>query len=284
MAKVPEMTFCANGTPALPTAKEVQLHRSFENRFSLKGKNALVTGGARGLGLMIGRGFLQHGLSKLALFDVDEGQGDLAARKLSEEFPDATITFKMVEVTDAPAIQSAITKTAAELEGIHVLATFAGVVNSTASLNYTLEGFRKIVDANTAGTFLTAQEPEMIERKTGGSIILTASMAGHAVNSPEVHVAYSTAKAAIHHMTRCLAAEWAVHGIRVNSLSPGYMGTRLNKSSDLVDVLPTWYERNPMGLMGEKEELIGPVVMMASPAGSFMTGSDMVVDGGYTLT
>jgi sorbose reductase len=119
----------------------------------------------------------------------------------------------------------------------------------------------------------------MIERKTGGSIILTASMAGLTVNYPQVHVAYGTSKAGVHHMTRCLAAEWAVHGIRVNSLSPGYMDTRLNASDDLVDVLPTWYQRTPMGRMGDREELIGPVVMMASPAGSFMTGSDIVVDG-----
>jgi sorbose reductase len=119
----------------------------------------------------------------------------------------------------------------------------------------------------------------MIKRGTGGSIILTASMAGHIVNYPQTHVAYGTSKAAVHHMTRCLAAEWASHGIRVNSLSPGYMDTRLNASEDLVDVLPKWYERMPMGRMGEKDEIIGPVVLLASAAGSFMTGSDLRVDG-----
>ena len=120
---------------------------------------------------------------------------------------------------------------------------------------------------------------EMIARGTGGSIILTASMAGHIVNYPQTHVAYGTSKAGVHHMTRCLAAEWAVHGIRVNSLSPGYMDTRLNASEDLTDVLPTWFERTPMGRMGNKEELIGPVVLLASSAGSFMTGSDLKIDG-----
>jgi sorbose reductase len=119
----------------------------------------------------------------------------------------------------------------------------------------------------------------MIARKTGGSIILTASMAGHIVNYPQVHVAYGTSKAGVHHMTHCLAAEWAEHRIRVNSLSPGYMDTRLNASDDLTDVLPTWFERTPMGRMGRKEELVGPVVLLASSAGSFITGSDMRVDG-----
>jgi NAD(P)-dependent dehydrogenase (short-subunit alcohol dehydrogenase family) len=114
----------------------------------------------------------------------------------------------------------------------------------------------------------------------GGSIILTASMAGHIVNYPQTHVAYGTSKAAVHHMTRCMAAELAVHGIRVNSMSPGYMDTRLNASSDLQDVRPIWWERTPMGRIGAKEELIGPIVLLASEAGSFMTGSDLRVDGG----
>ena len=119
----------------------------------------------------------------------------------------------------------------------------------------------------------------MIARKSGGSIILTASMAGHVVNAPQVHVAYGTSKAGVHHMTRCLAAEWAEYGIRVNSLSPGYMDTRLNASSDLTDVVPLWLEKTPMGRFGRKEELIGPVVLLASDGGSYMTGADLRIDG-----
>jgi sorbose reductase len=123
----------------------------------------------------------------------------------------------------------------------------------------------------------------MIAHGRGGSIILTASMAGHIVNYPQTHVAYGTCKAAVLHMTRCMAAELAVHKIRVNSISPGYMDTRLNSSSDLHHVLPIWWERTPMGRIGGKEELIGPIVLLASAAGSFMTGSDLVVDGKSTV-
>ena len=119
----------------------------------------------------------------------------------------------------------------------------------------------------------------MIARKSGGSIILTASMAGHIVNYPQVHVAYGSSKAAVQHMTRCLAAEWAEHGIRVNSLSPGYMDTRLNASEDLEDAVPIWLDRTPFGRMGRPEELIGPVVFLASSAASFMTGADLRIDG-----
>lgn len=106
---------------------------------------------------MIGRGFLQHGLDHLALFDTDEKEGFDAAAKLSFEFPDATVKFLAVDVTAASALQAAVTDVAEEFNGIHVLATFAGIVNSTRAIDYTAEGFRKIIDVNTTGTFLTAQ-------------------------------------------------------------------------------------------------------------------------------
>jgi sorbose reductase len=116
-----------------------------------------VTGGARGLGQMIGRGFLQHGLPKLALFDIDQKEGDEVVAELSKEFPDAVVTFTKVDVTNEPELSSAVTAVADKFDGIHVLATFAGIVNSTRATDYTAEGFRKILDVNTTGTFLTAQ-------------------------------------------------------------------------------------------------------------------------------
>lgn len=124
---------------------------------------------------------------------------------------------------------------------------------------------------------------DMVAHGRGGSIIMTASMSAHIVNFPQPHAAYCTSKAAVRHLTRCMAAEVAVHKIRVNSISPGYMDTRLNSSSDLVDVLPVWWERTPMGRIGGTSELIGPIVLLASDASSFMTGSDLVVDGEYTF-
>lgn len=131
---------------------------------------------------------------------------------------------------------------------------------------------------------LTNIPRDMISHRHGGSIILTASMSGSIVNYPQVHAAYGTSKAAVLHLTRLMAAELAVHKIRVNSISPGYMDTRLNAGEDLTDVWKTWWERTPMGRIGNPEELVGPVVLLASEAGSFMTGSDVKVDGGYCLT
>ena len=119
----------------------------------------------------------------------------------------------------------------------------------------------------------------MITRKNGGSVILIASMVGHIVNYPQTHVAYGTSKTGVHHMIHCLAAEWAVHSIRDNSLSPGYMDTRLNASEDLTDDLPSGFEKTSMGRIGRKAELMVPVVLLASKAGSIITGAEFRVDG-----
>lgn len=123
----------------------------------------------------------------------------------------------------------------------------------------------------------------MIKQKTPGSIVCTASISGHAVNFPQPQVAYNASKAAVIHTARCLGAEWAHHGIRVNSISPGYMNTILNEGDGLAEARALWAERNPFGRMGEPEELAGVVVMLCSSAGSYINATDIVVDGMCTF-
>ena len=122
----------------------------------------------------------------------------------------------------------------------------------------------------------------MISAAIGGTIVLIASISGHRVNFPQPQVAYNASKAALLSVKSSLAAEWAVHGIRVNTISPGYMDTILNEGDGLEEARTTWAERNPMGRMGQPEELTGPLVLLCSSAGSYMTGADMLVDGGQT--
>jgi sorbose reductase len=119
----------------------------------------------------------------------------------------------------------------------------------------------------------------MIERKSGGSIVLVASISAHIINFPQPQAAYNTAKAAVMHMTRCFAAEWATHGIRVNSISPGYMDTILNEGDALETARSMWNSRTPMGRMGKPDELNGAAILLCSAAGSYITGSDLKVDG-----
>ena len=122
----------------------------------------------------------------------------------------------------------------------------------------------------------------MIASGKKGAIVLIASISGHRVNYPQPQAAYNASKAALLSIKSSLAAEWAVHGIRVNTISPGYMDTILNEGDGLEKVRRTWAQRNPMGRMGQPEELTGPLVLLCSGAGSYITGADLLVDGGQT--
>ena len=230
---------------------------------------------------------LEHGISMIALLDMDADEGPKAQAELSAAFPSGAheIIFEAAALTNAETHNRAVARIAAGVGRVDVLVAFAAIVRPVRAADYTPEHFRKILDVNTTGTFLAAQAVgrEMIARGTGGSIIMCASISGNMVNFPQLHVAYGTSKAAVQHMARCLAGEWAGHGIRVNSLSPGYMDTRLNAPDELDWMRKVWLERTPMGRMGRPEEVVGPVMLLASEAGSFMTGADLRMDGGYSV-
>lgn len=119
----------------------------------------------------------------------------------------------------------------------------------------------------------------MIRQATGGSIIFTASISAHRVNYPQPQVAYNVSKGAILQLKSSLAAEWARYGIRVNSISPGYMDTILNAGEGLESTRQIWAARNPMGRMGDPSELVGVVILLCSPAGRYINGADILVDG-----
>ena len=123
----------------------------------------------------------------------------------------------------------------------------------------------------------------MIEQKKGGRILFVSSVSGRVVCYPQPLVAYAASKAAISHVGRSLAAEWAVHGIRVNSISPGYMNTILTQGAGLAQHREIWKGHNPMGRLGEASELTGAIVLLCSQAGSYITGADIVIDGEWLM-
>lgn len=121
----------------------------------------------------------------------------------------------------------------------------------------------------------------MMQSKNGGSIMFTASISAHHVNYPQPQAAYNVSKAGVTHLTRNLAAEWAVHGIRVNCISPRCIDTVLNAGDNLKEVRDIWASNCPMGRMGNVEEITAPVVLLCSKrAGRYVTGADLLVDGG----
>ena len=150
---------------------------------------------------------------------------------------------------------------------------------------YDLAKFRRLVDINITGTFITAQAcaQHMIGARQGGTIINIASMSGTIVNYPQEQSCYNASKAAVMQLTKSLAAEWAKHGIRVNAISPGYMDTALNRVPGLEAQKKIWMDQTPQKRLGAADELNNLAVYLACDGSSFMTGSNCIIDGGYTL-
>lgn len=269
--------------PMPPLSQETAKARALE-RFAISG-NAIVTGGTGDLGFTACRALLEHGASGLVIFDLNETEGATKLTLLTESFPEAHVGFMKVDVTDEERVNEAVRETADKLGSVDVMVCFAGVVSTMHAVDMTAQQFRTILDINLTGSFICAQAAArvMIEQKTRGSIILTASISAHKPNWPQPQVSYNVSKAGVLAMKDSLAAEWGVHGIRVNTISPGYMDTILNEGAGLDWHKTQWYHRHPMGRMGQPEELMGAVVLLASRAGAYITGEDIRADGGQTL-
>lgn len=169
-----------------------------------------------------------------------------------------------------------------ELGGLDIAVCNAGIIAVEGMLDMSPEEFQRIQSTNVYGVFLTAQAAAraMVGQGRGGVIINTASMSGHIINVPQRVGHYCTSKAAVIQLTKAMAVEFAPHRIRVNSVSPGYILTELVEP--LVEYHVQWEPKIPMGRLGTPEELAGLYLYLASDASSYMTGSDLVIDGGYT--
>ncbi|KAL8715857.1 MAG: hypothetical protein Q9220_000524 [cf. Caloplaca sp. 1 TL-2023] len=216
--------------------------------FTLEGKVAVVTGGARGLGWNMAQALAEAGAKSIALLDVKEDLGREAASALSND-AHIPVNFYKADVRDADANNETIERIAADFGSVDILINSAGIVEHTnkptntkpqpsTSSNIKAETyppalFRNLLDINLTGSFLVSQScgRHMIQSRSGGSIIFISSIAGARVLHPQQQCAYNASKAAVAHLARSLAAEWAQHGVRVNTISPGYMDTQLNEDA-----------------------------------------------------
>ncbi|KAJ5433312.1 uncharacterized protein N7458_012468 [Penicillium daleae] len=274
----------ASMTPPPTSTSEADPAVGAQKRFSVRG-NAVVTGGAGTLGLQSCEALLEHGLQGLMIFDVNPASSEKEIGRLRSKFPSAKISTQKVDVTVEDAVRDAMEETVRLLGSVDILVCFVGVVGCVETLEMPVSQWRKILDINTTGSFICAQAAarEMVKRGTGGSVTFVASISAHRVNYPQPQVAYNVSKAALLMLKSSLAAEWARYGIRTNSVSPGYMDTILNEGKGLDAHRRLWAERNPSGRMGSPSELTGAIVLLASSAGTYMNGSDILVDGGATV-
>lgn len=251
-------------------------------KFSLKDQTAVVTGGGQGLGKVFCHAFADAG-ADVVVAEINDETGSETVKEIERKGRKAL--FVRTDITDSENVSRMVEQTIAEFGKIDILMNNAGIVDWGEAENVEKDDWLKVMDVNVNGLFYCAQAVgrRMIE-KGQGRIINIASMSAHIVNRPQCQASYNASKAAVIHLTKSLAAEWAQYNIRVNSISPGYMGTDMAKPF-FVDPKygGEWINAIPMKRPGEPEELAGVAVFLASNASSYVTGADIVVDGGYTI-
>ncbi|OBG55094.1 short-chain dehydrogenase [Mycobacterium sp. E3298] len=248
--------------------------------FDLRGKRALVTGASSGIGKKVAQAYLQAG-ADVAIAARRADALDEVAREIAADGEGRVVPIPC-DVTRPDQVTALLDRVTAELGGIDVAVCNAGIITVTPVLEMSPEEFERIQSTNVTGVFLTAQAAAraMVRQGRGGSIITTASMSGHIINIPQQVGHYCTSKAAVIHLTKAMAVELAPHNIRVNSVSPGYILTELVEP--MTEYHRLWEPKIPLGRIGRPEELTGLYVYLAGEASSYMTGSDLVIDGGYT--
>jgi len=249
------------------------------DQFSLQGRAGYVTGGARGIGKSIAFGLAEAGAS-VAIIDVDEEEAEKTSRQLGDSGYESFLI--RADVTKRDQVSDMVAQVARRWGRLDIAVNNAGKCINAPGEEMTEQQWDDVLDLNLKAVFLTCQAAGrvMIEQK-GGSIINIASMSARIVNHPQPQVAYNASKAGVIMVTKSLAAEWAPHGVRVNSVSPGYTATELTLRME--DLFPKWVDMTPMKRLAEPDEIKGAAVFLASEASRFVTGHDLVVDGGFTL-
>lgn len=252
-------------------------------RFTLHGRVALVTGGGQGIGRAFAHALGEAGAA-VAVADIKGELAEEVAGELAKKGIDALAVA--ADVTKVDEIQKMVDAVIGKWGKLTIAVNNAGIGDWTNAEDVSEENWDRISNLNLRGVFFCARAAGRVMLEAGyGKIINTASISGSISNTPQNQVVYNTTKAGVMHMTRSLAAEWAPRGVRVNSISPGYTRTKL--LDDLVatplgqKTLPQWISRIPQGELLEVTDLQGAVVYLASEVSDFMTGHDMIIDGGY---
>lgn len=249
--------------------------------FSLDGETAIVTGAAQGLGKQMAAGLTEMG-ADVAIADVNgEGAKETAAELDGENNAIAV----EVDVTSESSVETMVETVTDRLGPIGVLVNNAGIAANDPAEEMSIDTWRSVLAVNLDGVFLCAKHVgrQMLDRGEG-RIVNVASMSGFDVNVPQKQASYNASKAGVTMLTKSLAVEWADRGVRVNAIAPGYMRTKLVDEVLSADpeMEEIWTENTPLGRLGRPEELQELVVYLASDASSFMTGSTVLIDGGYT--
>lgn len=249
--------------------------------WNLQGRVALVTGASRGLGAFFAQILAQAG-AKVAIGARDtERLSELAAQI---EASGGRALPVSLDVADPDSVKRAIALTQTELGPLRLLVNNAGIVADGPAIDSTVDEWDRVMNTNLRGAWLVAQESAraMREHAEGGSIINTASILG--LQGSQQVASYCASKGGLINLTRALAAEWARYGIRVNALAPGYIKTDINHDFLESKAGENLQKAIPQRRFGRLQDLEGPLLLLASDAGAYMTGAVLVVDGGHSST
>jgi NAD(P)-dependent dehydrogenase (short-subunit alcohol dehydrogenase family) len=248
--------------------------------FRLDGRVAVVTGAASGIGRRVATGLAEAG--------ADVGCLDLSGSALDAVVDDIERIGRRAlalpaDVTNAADLAGAVARVEGELGPLRLAVNSAGIADAAPAEDMSLEQWRRVIDVNVTGVFLSCQaEARAMLEHGSGSIVNIASMSGTIVNRGLLQAHYNASKAAVMHLTKSLAMEWCRRGIRVNSISPGYTATPMNLRPEVAEQVQQFEADTPLGRMAGVEELVGPIVFFLSDAASFCTGADLLVDGGFS--
>ena len=251
----------------------------FFDKFKLNNKIALITGGAKGIGLSIAHALGEAG-AKLVVIDRDNSTGGI--EELSKANYD--ITFFEGDLLDRSVPQKTIDFTLEKHGRVDILVNNAGVAQHGDTEKFNDDLLDKIMDLNVDAVFRMCRSAIPPMKKQGEGVILNiGSISGLVSNIPQPQTAYNASKAAVHMMTKSLASDYADQNIRVNAIAPGYIRTEMtNLPKENEHWYPTWNELTPMNRMAETHEVASAALFLCSPASSYVTGEVLVVDGGYT--